>query len=381
MNQKNYLRILLILAIIFVSLFLFCNLTTIYHVFGFILSAILPIILGFCIAFVLNLLLRPLERLWNRIFRMRFRRARRPICLVLTLMILFLVIYGLSVAILPQLTKTIMELIDRVPEYVETVQDWYASLSESLAAKGVELPPLEIDPDEAVAFLGRFLEANGQNILNHSINLAGSLFSFIFDTVLSLVLAIYILAQKRTLGSWAKKLMHALFSDRQADRLTHLAGTSERIFARFVTGQLTEAVIIGSLCFVGMLIFRMHYPLLISVLVGVTALIPIFGAFIGTGIGAFLILLEDPMEALWFVLFIIVLQQVEGNLIYPKVVGKSVGLPGLCVLAAVTVGSSFGIAGMLISVPLCSLAYTLIREFVHTRLKNKPPLPEDSPEE
>lgn len=367
MNQKKYLAAFLALAILFVSLFLLCNLPPLIQVFDFLLSALLPIIVGLCIAFVLNLLLRPLERLWNRVFRMKFRRARRPVCLVLTLLIVFLVIYALLIAILPQLVKTLLGLIEKIPDYVTTVKGWYTTLSDTMAEKGVSLPALEIDTAGITSLLKRFFEENGQSILNLSISVAGSLFSFVFDTVLALVLAIYILAQKRTLGARVKKLMYAVFSDKQADRITHLAYTSERIFAKFITGQLTEALIISSLCFVGMLIFGMHYPLLISVLVGVTALIPIFGAFIGTAIGAFLILLEDPMQAVWFVIFILILQQVEGNLIYPKVVGKSVGLPGLWVLAAVTVGSSFGIAGMLISVPVCSLLYSLLREFVNRR--------------
>ena len=371
MNQKNYPRIFLVLAIVFVSLFFLCNLTSILHVLGFLISAFLPVIIGLCIAFVLNLLLRPLERLWNRVFRIKFRRARRPVCLILTLLIVFAFICALLVAVVPQLTKTLVGLIERIPDYVDTVKGWYASFAESMAQKGVSLPALEIEAAEITEFLRGFLEKNGQDILDLSISVVGSLFALILDTVLSVVLAIYILAQKRTLGARVKKLMHALLPDRHADSLTRLAYTSERIFARFITGQLTEALIISSLCFVGMLIFRMHYPLLISVLVGVTALIPIFGAFIGTGIGAFLILLEDPMQAMWFVIFILILQQVEGNLIYPKVVGKSVGLPGLWVLVAVTVGSSFGIAGMLISVPVCSLIYSLLREFVNRKHKTE----------
>ncbi|MBQ9086641.1 MAG: AI-2E family transporter [Clostridia bacterium] len=367
MNQKKFLPVFLALAILFVVLFLLCNITSIFDVFQVILSALLPVIVGLCIAFVLNLLLRPLEHLWNRIFRMKFRRARRPICLILTLLIVFLCIYALLVAIIPQLVRTVMELIKEIPSYVTTIQGWYASLSENMAQKGVSLPALEVDTAQVTAFVAQFLEQNGGDILNLTISLAGSLFSFVFDTVLAVVLAIYILAQKRSLGARVKKLMHAIFSDRHADQITRLAYTSERIFAKFISGQLTEALIIGSLCFLGMLIFRMPYPLLISVLVGVTALIPIFGAFIGTGIGAFLILLKDPMQAVWFVIFILILQQIEGNLIYPKVVGKSVGLPGVWVLIAVTVGSSFGIVGMLISVPVCSLVYSLLREFVNRR--------------
>ena len=151
-----------------------------------------------------------------------------------------------------------------------------------------------------------------------------------------------------------------------------MARMTNRTCSNFVTGQLTEAVILGTLCFLGMLIFRLPYAGVISVLVGFTALIPIFGAFIGVGIGAFLILLVSPIKALWFILFFVILQQLEGNLIYPRVVGKSVGLPGIWVLAAVTVGgNAFGLAGMLLAVPLCSVLYTLARQGVNARLARK----------
>ena len=159
---------------------------------------------------------------------------------------------------------------------------------------------------------------------------------------------------------------------RSADKLLDLLSLTNQTFSSFVTGQLTEAIIIGVLCFMGMLIFRMPYAAVISLLVGVTALIPVFGALIGTAIGAFLILLVSPIKAIWFVIFIIVLQQLEGNLIYPRVVGKSVGLPGIWVLAAVTLGNNLaGVVGMLLSVPLCAVLYCVLRDVVNARLAKK----------
>ncbi|MGN1319588.1 MAG: AI-2E family transporter, partial [Acutalibacteraceae bacterium] len=170
----------------------------------------------------------------------------------------------------------------------------------------------------------------------------------------------------------ANKIVRALFKPDNAKKLIDFTAMTNDIFTKFVTGQLTEACIIGSLCFIGMLIFGMPYAGIISVLIGFTALIPIFGAFIGTGIGAFLILLENPLKAFWFVVFIIVLQQLEGNLIYPRVVGKSVGLPGIWVLTAVTIGGGlFGVLGMLFSVPVCSVLYVLFRKFVNKRVKDE----------
>ena len=190
------------------------------------------------------------------------------------------------------------------------------------------------------------------------------------DIVLGIVFAIYLLAQKENLGRQTKKSIRAIFGEERAKKIVDFSSLTNSVFTKFVTGQLTEACIIGVLCFIGMLIFGMPYAGIISILVGFTALIPIFGAFIGTGIGAFLILLENPLKAIWFVIFIIVLQQLEGNLIYPRVVGKSVGLPGIWVLAAVTIGGGlFGVMGMLFSVPICSVLYVMFREYVNRKSK------------
>ena len=209
--------------------------------------------------------------------------------------------------------------------------------------------------------------------------LVHSTVSALLTTLLGLVIAVYVLAQKERLGGQLKKLLSALFSPKNANRTVTLARLIDSTFSRFITGQVTEAVIFGALCFVGMLLFRMPYALLISVTLGFTALIPVFGALIGTVLGAFLILLDDPTKAFWFVLFVIVLQQIEGNLIYPKVVGTSVGLPGIWVLIAVTVGSSFGVVGMLFSVPTASIFYTLLKEFAEHQIKKKRELHGDLP--
>ena len=188
--------------------------------------------------------------------------------------------------------------------------------------------------------------------------------------MIDLVLSEDYYAQKEGFGRQAKKSALAIFGAERAKKIVSFADFTNNVFTKFVTGQLTEACIIGVLCFVGMSIFRMPYAGIVSILVGFTALIPIFGAFIGTGIGAFLILLENPIKAFWFIVFIIVLQQLEGNLIYPRVVGKSVGLPGIWVLAAVTIGGGlFGVVGMLFSVPVCSVMYVLFREFVNKKNK------------
>ena len=208
--------------------------------------------------------------------------------------------------------------------------------------------------------------------IDTTVNITTSIVAAMVDIVLGIVFAVYLLSQKEKLGKQAKKSTRAILGDERSKRFLDITSLANKVFTKFVTGQVTEACIIGVLCFIGMLIFRMPYAAIISVLVGFTALIPIFGAFIGTGIGAFLILLESPIKAIWFVLFIIVLQQLEGNLIYPRVVGKSVGLPPIWVLAAVTIGGGlFGIPGMLFGVPVCSVMYVLFKEFVNKQNNQK----------
>ena len=209
-------------------------------------------------------------------------------------------------------------------------------------------------------------------LFNTTASVAGSIVTAVMNFVIAFAFSIYILAQKETLKRQSMKVLTAVMKPEKLDKLLNLLRLANKTFTNFITGQLTEAVIIGVLCFIGMTIFRMPYAPAISVLVGFTALIPVFGAFIGTAVGAFLILLVKPIQAVWFVIFIIVLQQFEGNLIYPKVVGKSVGLPGIWVLVAVTVGgNAMGVMGMLISVPLCSVLYAVSREAVNNKLKMK----------
>lgn len=264
------------------------------------------------------------------------------------------------------------KLCQPAPSRLAHLEHWWNNLAGFLEAHSIQLPEFSLNSAELQNNITSFLSKYGEDFLNTTIGITSSIFSLVVNLVLALAFSLYLLAQKETLTGQAKKVVRALFSEKWAHWITDVARMTNRTFSNFVTGQLTEAVILGTLCFLGMLIFRLPYAGVISVLVGFTALIPIFGAFIGVGIGAFLILLVSPIKALWFILFFVILQQLEGNLIYPRVVGKSVGLPGIWVLAAVTVGgNAFGLAGMLLAVPLCSVLYTLARQGVNARLARK----------
>ena len=343
-------------------------------------SLFFPFLLGGCLAFLVNVVLRPVERGWRRLWGKRYGprqdKARRPLCLLISVLLVIGVVFALFFVIVPSLKDSIVNFVNLLPERILQLQNWWNQLSSFLAEHGAHLPDFSLNGQEMQQKILDWMRQYGDQFLNTTISTAigitSSVVSLIFNLVLALAFALYLLAQKETLTRQAKKVVQAIFSSKRAQQITELAHMTNRAFSNFVTGQLTEALILGCLCFLGMLIFRLPYAGVISVIIGFTALIPIFGAFIGVAIGALLILLVNPIQALWFILFIIVLQQIESNVIYPRVVGKSVGLPGIWVLAAVTLGgNAFGLLGMLFAVPLCSVLYAVARRVVHRRLAQK----------
>ena len=217
-----------------------------------------------------------------------------------------------------------------------------------------------------------FIQNGATNVISSTFNAAASVVNGTINFFLGLIFAFYLLSQKEKLMVQTKRFLYAFFPEKKMDSILRVGSLANKTFSNFISGQCTEAVILGVLCFIGMSVFRFPYALMISVLVGFMSLIPIFGAFIGVAIGAFLILMVSPLKALWFVVFFIVLQQVEGNLIYPRVVGNSIGLPAIWVLVAVIVGgSAMGILGMILFIPLCSVLYALLREAVPKKLSEK----------
>ncbi|MBQ6884165.1 MAG: AI-2E family transporter [Clostridia bacterium] len=351
---------------------------------GFV-SLLSPFIIGFCAAYVVNLLLRPLERFWLWVCKKSKKqklitKIKRPLCLTISFLIVIGILFAIVFMVIPAFKETIVSFANKVPQYAKTIESWYYTVVEFLENYNFTLPEISLDVAKLTQIAKEIISDYGSNVLDTTVNVTASIVSAIVDIVLGFVFAIYLLAQKEKLGNQTERATKAVLGPQRAEKLVDITSLTNGVFTKFVTGQLTEACIIGVLCFIGMLIFRMPYAAIISVLVGFTALVPIFGAFIGTGVGAFLILLESPAKAFWFIVFIIVLQQLEGNLIYPRVVGKSVGLPGIWVLAAVTIGGGlFGVLGMLFSVPICSVLYVLFKEFVNK--KNNEYVIEDKPNE
>lgn len=347
----------------------------------FLLNLLAPFVAGGAVAFVLNVPMRAIEtRLTPRGKAAGSRRVRsliRVASLLLTFLFVVLVLLVLALVIAPELVRTVAGLGTTIQSAVLRFLSWAEEMFASNPQIMEWLETLTIDwrtidwqslLDRVVAFV----RSGAGSILSSAFSTAMSVFSGVADTFIAFVFACYVLLQKEKLGLQCRKLLYALLPRKGADRVVAVASLSHRIFSSFITGQCVEAVILGTMFFVAMSLLKMPYALLVGCTIAVTALIPIVGAFIGCGLGAFLILMVSPMQALIFVAMFLVLQQVEGNLIYPHVVGSSVGLPSIWVLFAVTVGGSLmGVAGMLLFIPLTSVLYTLLREFVDRRLREK----------
>lgn len=352
------------------------------------ISLFAPLIVGGCMAFIFNVLLKLFENkiliyITNKV-NPKKRSGRiwldlvRPLSLVISLIIVFGIVILVVALIIPELVNSVQMLVDDLPGYIDYAQKW---LNDTLSEFGIgsinEYIP-KIDWDKMLGNLMTFLSGEGSNIVDSATKITSGVFSAVTNIVVGFVFSIYILLQKEKLSRQLKGAVYAIFPKDKAATVFGIGRLSNDIFGKFITGQFLEAVILGTLCFIGMSLlnltsfFEFPYSMMISVLIGFTALIPVVGAFIGTAIGALLILMQDPLQALWFILFIIIIQQIDGNFIYPRVVGKSVGLPGIWVLLAVMVGGSvYGVLGVIVGVPLCSVIYCLVKRWVSIRLDKK----------
>ena len=376
LNKSNIKKILLIICLSGVFFLALLNLGKVLGVIGNVLSVFMPFIIGLCIAFVTNVLLRPLEKLWDKIPDKKWlrwlKKPKRAICIIISELIIFGVIFVLLFMVIPEISDTVKQIADSMPDFFEKAEKWWDGFTQLLADHSIVLPQVDLDIGEIAGVVTTYISSLDFSLWDTTMNITGAVFGAVFNTVLGFAFSLYVLALKEKLGANITKALNALLPQKKVNSILEVASLSNKTFTNFVTGQLAEAFIIGTLCFVGMLIFNMPYAPAVSVLVGATALIPVFGPFIGTGIGAFLILMESPVKVLWFILFIAILQQLEGNLIYPKVVGKSVGLPGIWVLVVVTVGGGlFGIVGMLVGIPVFTVVYTLIKQSQNKKLAAK----------
>ena len=366
-TKENKMEILKIILFAVILIFAFIHIKEIWNFLGFLIRLLMPFIIGFVIAFVLNILVNLIERKLLNKAKMT-DKSKRTISLLLSLAFVFTFIIILLLLIIPQLKNTALLFVDNMPKYEENVKDLLDQFNID--------PNIVVEIEEGVKNFGDvaidFIKNNSDQIIEVTLGVATNVISVVVNFVVAFVFAIYLLAQKEKLLRQLNKVFRAYLPTSKVEKIKDIAKLSNRICASFVSGQCLEAVIIGILCFIGMLVLGIPYAATISVLIGVTALIPVYGAFIGTIVGAFLIFMVSPVKALIFIIFILILQQFEGNLIYPKVVGKSVGLPGIWVFVAVTIGASLaGVVGMLISVPIASICYSILATDVNYRMNVK----------
>lgn len=341
------------------------NFQIILDIFNSILAVIMPFLLGIMIAFILNVLMIRIEKILSRfILDKKYTSFKRVISIIVSLLIVIGVIGIIITLIIPELTNAIKVIVKSFPETFEQLQVW-------INQNGNSFPQLEtwinsVDLNSIASELSGLFKIGLTGMLGSTVDVISMFFTSILNLVVGIVFALYILMSKETLKRQSHKLIDAYIPKRISVKLLEVGTLARTTFSNFVIGQTVEAFILGTLCAVGMAVLNLPYAPMVGSLVGITAFVPIVGAFIGGGIGAFMILTVDPMQALIFIIFLVVLQQLEGDLIYPRVVGSSVGLPSIWVLFAVTVGGGlWGITGMLFSVPVLSVVYALIKGYVN----------------
>lgn len=323
-----------------------------------------PLILGCVIAYILNILMVRLEKLYFPKSRKKIvDKTRRGVCMVLSLALFVMIIIFVAYLVIPQVVDCFVILSKDVPVILQKVWDFLIEHSDQLPALQKQLSGMDIDWGGIINKLTQGLMVGTKGLVSSATTIVGSFFGAVTNVVVGLIFSMYVLACKEQVAERINRLMRAFMKEEVYNRTIYLLDVVHKSFSNFFVGQATEAVILGTLCTIGMWIFRIPYAGPIGALVGLTALIPVFGGYIGAALGAFMILAVDPKYAVGFLIYLIILQQLEGNFIYPRVVGSSIGLPGIWVLAAIMIGSGLaGVVGMLIGVPVSASIYKLLRD-------------------
>lgn len=378
-NRKNMQQLMILITF---GIVLFLGLQNLPLLIGVVQTAfrfLLPFLIGCMVAFIINVPMRAIERtLFTQKVQQKYAvlgKLHRPLSLLLTLLFIVGLVTLLIFTVTPQLQNSINTLRASLPGFVADLTEWI----NDIVARYPEIEDYayelvntlqSIDWTQQLQHFLDFLR-NG-NLLNSTVSVASSIIGGVTNAVIGLIFALYILLQKERLAVQGKKILYAWLPEKHVDTTLGILNLTQRTFSNFISGQCLEACILGLLFFITMSIFRFPYAAVVGVVIAFTALIPIFGAFFGCFIGTFLILIANPIQALWFIVLFLVLQQIEGNFIYPHVVGNSVGLPSIWVLVAVTTGAStMGILGMLINIPLFSVFYALIRRYTYGQLAHK----------
>lgn len=397
LNKNNVKKILGIITFTLILFAILINMGSVKDYFGFIWGIIFPFTLGGAIAFILNIPMSVAEKLLfpqtnepesekitgkesngqagkkkNPSFQKLKRKIARPVSVILSILFVFLIIAVVLVVVIPQLGKTIDSIGVAMSAFLPKFQNWLETIFRDNKEIVDYISNIEFDWKSWLNGIKDFTLSGAGNVLSYTMSATMVVINGVVTFIIAFIFSLYILLQKENLTRQCKKLITAIFPIKAVDKICYIFSLSNKTFSRFIAGQCVEAMILGFMFFVAMSILRIPYALMVGVLIAFTALIPMVGAFIGCIVGALLILMVNPMQALLFVILFLVLQQVEGNLIYPHVVGNSVGLPSIWVLFAVTAGGKlWGVVGMLIFIPLMSVLYTLLREWVNIRIEKK----------
>lgn len=377
LDRKNIEKILMI-GIIFILIYLgLQNMNVVIAFLGWLFQVTLPFIIAIWCTLFLNVPLRAIE---NRLFRPKngkpvkpiLEKLRRPISLVLSIVLFIVIIGAFLTIIIPEIGRSLNSLAAAIPGAINDFRDWITQLGEENELVGNILSNIKINWDDVTKYITSFLQNDAAGVVGYAMGMVSSVVSVSVNVFLGIVLSIYTLMQKEKLASSAKRLVFAALPLKAAEFVVEVASLTNRSFYNSITGQMMECVILGSLTALGMTIFGFPYAALIGVMVAVLSWIPMFGVGIGAAIGALFILTVNPMQAIWFIVFMICLQQIEGNFIFPRVVGNNMGLPPILLVSAIILFSNFfGIIGLLVSGPVMCVIYTLVRRFTFTRLRQK----------
>lgn len=349
------------------------NFDRLKNIFSYLLTISMPIILGFIIAYILNIPMVMLEKLYfPNSDSIVVKKTRRPVSILVSIIIITVVLIFILNLVIPQLISVFGRIIEIIPVLANGIQSWVIENEEIFPPLADFVETFQIDWQNIVTNMISIVNRFTTNIIETTLSTVGSVFSIVVNLFLSLMISLYVLMSKETLGRQFRILSETYLPERGHKGLMYVLEVTDYSFRHFITGEVLEALILGSLVTVGMWIFQFPYASMIGALTGVTALIPVLGAYISGAIGFIMIFVDSPIQALTFLVFIIVIQQLEGNLIYPRVVGGSIGLPGLWVLISITIGGGLlGIWGMLLAVPLVSTLFKLLKNDIEYRRNNR----------
>ena len=370
LSLKKFTQCVLVAALVYLAV---VYLPEILGFGGVIWGAASPLIIGCVMAYVLNILLVRLEKIYfPGSQKLIVQKSRRPVCIILSFVILFAIMLLVINVVLPEVTSSLTLIAQEIPRVWEECRAWMIMHADYIPVIQQYLEQAEFDWTVSLKKAFDAMASSAGDMLNSAVGIATSAFGIITKIVIGLIFALYLLFGKETLHAQGLKIMRAYLKPTQKEKVLYVLRTVHEAFSSFIVGQCMEAVILGVLCAIGMTILGLPYAVMTGTIIGVSALIPVVGAYIGGALGAFMIFTVNPAKMLIFLIFLVVLQQLEGNLIYPRVVGNSIGLPGLWVLAAVTIGGGvMGVTGMLIGVPLSAALYKLFANHVNQKLELK----------